>query len=48
MENDSKLMRGVKPFVFTNCKSGEGIEQLVRVIRKDLLFDYKLAAREQA
>jgi urease accessory protein len=48
MEHDSKLMRGAKPFVFTNCKSGEGIEALVRVIRKDLLFDFDLTAPEQA
>jgi urease accessory protein len=32
-------MRGDKPFVFTNCKTGEGISELVDLIRKDLLFD---------
>ena len=25
MAHDSKLMRGDKPFLFTNCKTGEGI-----------------------
>src|SRR6266699_1708426 len=32
MEHDSRLMRGGKPFLFTNCKSGEGIAQLVDLI----------------
>ena len=48
MEHDSKLMRGDKPFVFTNCKTGEGIDELVRVIRSDLLFDFKPPARKRA
>jgi urease accessory protein len=42
MENDSRLMRGEKPFLFTNCKTGKGIPELVELIRKDLLFDMKL------
>jgi urease accessory protein len=32
-------MRGEKPFLFTNCKTGEGIAELVELIRRDLLFD---------
>src|SRR6201999_1905853 len=28
MRHDSQLMRGGKPFVFTNCKTGEGIAAL--------------------
>jgi urease accessory protein len=39
MERDSKLMRGTKPFVFTNCKTGEGISALIQLIRENLLFD---------
>jgi len=39
MAHDSGLMRGDKPFLFTNCKTGEGIDALVDVIRRDLLFD---------
>jgi urease accessory protein len=39
MAHDSKAMRGDKPFLFTNCRTGEGIPQLVEVIRRDLLFD---------
>ena len=39
MADDSRLMRGDKPFLFTNCRTGEGIPALVGVIRRDLLFD---------
>ena len=28
-------MRGGKPFVFTNCKTGEGIDELVTLIRRE-------------
>ena len=39
MADDSRLMRGSKPFLFTNCRTGEGIPALIDVIRRDLLFD---------
>lgn len=39
MDRDSRMMRGTKPFVFTNCMTGEGIEELVRLIRQNVLFD---------
>ncbi|MEI6623356.1 MAG: urease accessory protein UreG [Actinomycetes bacterium] len=39
MENDSTLMRDGKPFVFTNCKTGEGIDELVDLIGREALFD---------
>ena len=42
MDRDSRLMRGDKPFIFTNCKTGEGIEELVQLIRDDILFDLEL------
>jgi urease accessory protein len=42
MRRDSQLMRGGKPFLFTNCKTGEGIPQLVDLIATELLFDLKL------
>ncbi len=42
MERDSRLMRGDKPFLFTNCRTGEGIPELVNLIRHDILFDLKL------
>ena len=45
MEHDSRIMRGDKPFIFTNCKTGEGIEALVNLIRSDLLFDTSVPSR---
>src|SRR5215469_7578196 len=39
MESDSRLMRGDKPFLFTNCMTGEGISSVVATIRHDVLFD---------
>lgn len=39
MDHDSKLMRPGKPFVFTNCFTGEGIDELVDLIRQMALFD---------
>ncbi|WP_165070664.1 urease accessory protein UreG [Paludisphaera rhizosphaerae] len=39
MEDDSRLMRKGRPFVFTNCKTGEGIEELIDLIRENVLFD---------
>ncbi|CAA2142019.1 urease accessory protein UreG [Hyphomicrobium sp. ghe19] len=39
MEDDSRMMRGKKPFVFTNCKTNEGIAALVELIRENVLFD---------
>src|SRR5690606_329314 len=42
MDHDSRLMRGDKPFAFTNCKTGEGIRELVDLIRENVLFDLQL------
>ena len=39
MDRDSRLMRPGKPFVFTNCMTGEGINELVDLIFKMALFD---------
>jgi urease accessory protein len=39
MEHDSRLMRGDKPFVFTNCLTGAGISDVVALIRRNVLFD---------
>lgn len=46
MDRDSRLMRGEKPFVFTNCKTGEGIDRLIDLIRENVLFD--LATKDPA
>ncbi|MDH5856298.1 urease accessory protein UreG [Lampropedia aestuarii] len=42
MDRDSKLMRGKKPFVFTNCKTGEGVDQLIDLILDMALFDVQV------
>lgn len=39
MERDAKATRKGKPYVFTNCKTGTGIEAVVDRIVHDLLFD---------
>jgi urease accessory protein len=39
MAADSRLMRSDKPFVFTNCVSGEGIAEVMALIRRNVLFD---------
>jgi len=39
MDADSRLMRGDKPFIFTNCVTGQGIPAVVETIRHDVLFD---------
>jgi urease accessory protein len=45
MKHDSRLMRGSKPFLFTNCKTGEGIPAVVDLIEKEFLFDMSLRAQ---
>jgi len=42
METDSRAMRGGAPFVFTNCKTGEGIDELVNLIEDNVLFELAL------
>lgn len=39
MRRDSEAMRGGKPFIFTNCFTGEGIDLLVNMICRDALFE---------
>ena len=39
MARDARLMRGEQPFVFTNLKSGAGVEEVVTWIRRELLFE---------
>lgn len=38
MDRDSRLMRGDRPFLFTNCATGEGIAAVVERLRNDVLF----------
>jgi urease accessory protein len=39
MDRDARLMRGDRPFVFTNLKDGTGLAAVVAWIRRDVLFD---------
>ncbi|HEX4083669.1 MAG TPA: urease accessory protein UreG [Chthoniobacteraceae bacterium] len=38
MERDAKLMRGERPFLFADLKSGKGREELLAWLRRELLF----------
>ena len=39
MERDSQKMRGMRPFLFTNIRSGEGVDQVLDWIRHDVMFE---------
>src|SRR6516225_1357296 len=39
MRHDADAKRSGKPTIFTNCKTGEGIAELVDLIKKEFLFD---------
>lgn len=39
MEKDAKPIRGTKPTVFVNSKTGEGIDEVASQIIKDVLFE---------
>ncbi len=39
MARDAKTMRGEKPFLFTNIKSGDGLQDVIAWIRHDLLYE---------
>jgi urease accessory protein len=39
MARDSKAARGDRPFLFTNLKTGEGVEDVISWIQRELLFD---------
>jgi urease accessory protein len=38
MERDSKKMRGGRPFVFTNLKTGQGLDTIVEFIQRQGLM----------
>jgi urease accessory protein len=42
MARDAAAMRGDKPVVFTNAKTGEGIDRLVALIGRNALFDLEV------
>ncbi|HEX7896892.1 MAG TPA: urease accessory protein UreG [Planctomycetota bacterium] len=39
MERDARKQRGDRPFVFTNLKTGQGVDEVVAWIRKAVLFE---------
>lgn len=39
MEEDTKRMRGEKPYVFTNLFDGTGLDHIIAWIKKDMLFE---------
>lgn len=39
MRRDAERLRGAKPLVFTNCRTGAGIDELLSAVKRDLLFD---------
>ncbi|MGQ9872967.1 hypothetical protein [Leptodesmis sp.] len=38
MERDSKQMRGTRPFVFTNLRTGKGLNQVINWIECEVLL----------
>jgi urease accessory protein len=38
MDRDARKMRGERPFVFTNLKSGQGLESVIGFIEREGLF----------
>ena len=39
MDRDCKIMRGDKPYIFTDMFSGTGLDQVVDWIKSELLFE---------
>lgn len=39
MTRDAKMVRGDRPFIFSNLKTGAGLQEIVWWIRRELLFD---------
>ena len=47
MKNDARLLRGEKPFLFTNCRTDEGIDDVAQRIVYDVLFDSQPKAKSR-
>ena len=39
MDRDSKMMRGERPFIFTDIRSSKGVDQVIEWIRRNVLFE---------
>ena len=48
MQRDAAKQRGTKPVVFTNLKSGEGVDQVIAWIRHEVLFEPREQGEPQA
>ena len=48
MRRDSLTMRGERPTVMTNCFTGEGIDELIELIRRMALFDSPVTQQNSA
>ena len=35
MERDSRRMRGARPFVFTNLKTGQGLDTIIKFVETE-------------
>ncbi|HAT3455654.1 urease accessory protein UreG [Citrobacter freundii] len=46
MEADTRYVRNNRPYILTNCKTGEGIEQLVDMIERDFLFGHTIEGKQ--
>ncbi|MCC2946256.1 urease accessory protein UreG [Citrobacter portucalensis] len=46
MESDTQYVRNNRPYILTNCKTGEGIEQLVDMIERDFLFGHTIEGKK--
>ena len=47
MAQDAKRMRGERPFIFTNLKTGDGVQQVIEFICREGLLDHARAAVPQ-
>ena len=39
MARDAKAQRGARPFVFTNLRTGAGVDEIVAFVRREGLLD---------
>jgi len=39
MDRDTKVQRGSKPYVFTNMYDGTGLDEIIKWIKEDMLFE---------
>ena len=46
MEAETRYVRNNRPYILTNCKTGEGIEQLVDMIERDFLFGHTIEGKQ--